>query len=361
MADKSRQIEPCASQAKSTPSANAAPDLTTFFVASKSRRLAGPFCLKMRRSRGGLQTDLSTADRASTRHTTPLSPHIRKSEFMASCHRAISALALLFASVCVSAQPAAPTGEIKGAAWVHTKDSLAAAIQQADICLPAAATGGASFCGKFKDLPKVGGKPVPVLVFLHGSSGLGLKAIAEWQQWLASLGYASIAPDSFALADRVTYKSPIDKDSYERIHALRASEIASALSALKGQPWVDFGNLVLAGTSEGSVPVARYQGNEFVARIMYAWSCESNYFVVEPRNNFEPGKPVLNVISASDPFFSKSNTWLNSPDAQGHCGAALKDNSRASVLLVPNAPHTLLNLSATRSATAGFLSLLTKP
>jgi dienelactone hydrolase len=217
------------------------------------------------------------------------------------------------------------------------------------------------FCGKFKDIPKLSGRQVPVLVFLHGSSGLGLKAIGEWQQWLAGLGYASIAPDSFALANHVTYKSPIDKASYERIHALRASEIAPALSALRSQAWVDSSNLILAGTSEGSVPVARYPGNEFVARILYAWSCETNYFVMEPRNSFEPGKPVLNVISASDPFFSRSNSWLSNPDAQGHCGSALKDNSRASVLLVPNAPHTLLNLSATRSATASFLSLLTKP
>lgn len=70
---------------------------------------------------------------------------------------------------------------------------------------------------------------------------------------------------------------------------------------------------------------------------------------------------MLNVISATDPFFSRANAWLGEPDAQGHCGAALKDNDRASVLLVPNAPHTLLNLPATRSATAGFLSLHVKP
>lgn len=273
---------------------------------------------------------------------------------------AIASLVML-AGVNANAQPAAPSGEIKGTAWVHTKDSLAAVVQQADVCLPAGATGGALFCGKFKDIPKLSGKQVPVLLFLHGSSGLGLKAIGEWQQWLAGLGYASIAPDSFALADHVTYKSPIDKASYERIHALRASEIAPVLSALRSQAWADASNLILAGTSEGSVPVARYPGHEFIARILYAWSCEANYFVMEPRNSFEPGKPVLNVISVSDPFFSPSNVWLGNPDAQGHCGAALKDNRLASVLLVPNAPHTLLNLSATRSATAGFLSLLTKP
>jgi dienelactone hydrolase len=273
---------------------------------------------------------------------------------------AIAAL-LMVAGTSVRAQPLVPAGELKGSAWVHTRESLAATVQQADVCLPPAATGAATFCGKFNSIPPLSGRRVPVVVFLHGSSGLGLKAIGEWQQWLASLGYASIAPDSFALADRVTYKSPIDKESYERIHALRASEIAPALAALRGQAWADSGRLVLAGTSEGAVPVARYPGSEFVARILYAWSCEANYFVKEPRNAFEPSKPVLNVISASDPFFSRSNAWLGNPEAQGHCGAALKENARASVLLVPNAPHTLLNLPATQSATAGFLSLLPRP
>jgi dienelactone hydrolase len=269
--------------------------------------------------------------------------------------------ALVVACTNVSAQPAVPIGEIKGEGWIHTKDSLAATVQQADVCLPAAATGNSLFCGKFKDIPKLSGKPAPVIVFLHGSSGLGLKAIGEWQQWLAGLGYASIAPDSFALAGRVTYKSPIDKQSYEKIHLLRASEISPTLAALKGQAWADFSRLILAGTSEGAVPVARHAGAEFAARILYAWSCEENYFVKDPLNAFESGKPVLNVISASDPFFSRSNAWLENPQAQGHCGIALKDNNRASIVLVPNAPHTLLNLPATKSATAGFLSQLVNP
>ena len=213
--------------------------------------------------------------------------------------------ALAFAAFNVAAQTPAPAGEIKGDGWVHTRDSLAATVEQADVCLPPAATGGKLYFGKFKDIPKVQGARVPVILFLHGSSGLGLKAIGEWQQWLCGLGYASIAPDSFTLPGRVTYKSPIDKDAYERIHALRASEIAPALSALKGQTWADPGRLVLAGTSEGAVPVARYPGSEFVARMLFAWSCETNYFVKSPQNAFEANKPVLNIISASDPFFSK--------------------------------------------------------
>ena len=251
---------------------------------------------------------------------------------------------------------AAPTGEIKGTAWAHTLQSLAASVQNANVVLPAQATGGAAYSGKWNAMPASAKGKVPVVLFLHGSSGLGLKAIGEWQQWLAAQGIASVAPDSFALPDHVTYKSPIDKASYERIHALRASEIAPALAAVQTAPWADTSKLVLAGTSEGAVPVARFDGREFAARMLYAWSCEPNYFVEAPRNAFEADKPVLNVISSTDPFFSRTNAWLGNADAQGHCGAALKENPRAAVVLVPGAPHTLLNLPAARHATAGFLA-----
>jgi dienelactone hydrolase len=279
---------------------------------------------------------------------------------MATFLKSMAALTLA-ASFYATAQTA-PVGEIKGDAWAHTKDSLAALVQQADVCLPASATGAGVVCRKFKDLPNTSAaKPVPTVVFLHGSSGLALQAIGQWQQWLATLGFASIAPDSFALPGRVTYKSPIDKPSYERIHALRASEIEPTLAALSTQAWADNNRLILAGTSEGAVPVARHTGTQFVARIMYAWSCEQNYFVAEPRNAFEPKKPVLNIISVIDPFFSKTNTWIGNADAQGHCATALKDNSAASIALIPNAPHTLLNLPAARHATAGFLAALFVP
>jgi hypothetical protein len=88
---------------------------------------------------------------------------------------------------------------------------------------------------------------------------------------------------------------------------------------------------------------------------MYAWSCEKNYFVTEPKSNFDLKKPVLNVISSVDPFFTKKNTWIGNDAALGHCGTALKGYAQASVVLIPDAPHTLLMFPAAQNATAGFL------
>ena len=256
----------------------------------------------------------------------------------------------------------APAGRIQGHATVHDAASRAGLVANAQLALPAAATGSGVFVGAWRDRPAPPpGTRLPVVLFLHGSSGLGLKAIGEWQRWLAGLGVASVAPDSFALPDRLTYTSPIDRATYERIHALRSSEIAPMLDALRAVPWVDPARIVLAGTSEGSVAVARHPGDGFAGRLIYTWSCEDNYFVDGARTAPAPALPVLNIISSTDPYFSSSNGWLDRPHAQGHCGAALAAHPRATIVLIPGAPHTLLNLPAARDATAAFVRDVLRP
>ena len=70
---------------------------------------------------------------------------------------------------------------------------------------------------------------------------------------------------------------------------------------------------------------------------------------------------MLNVMSTADPFFSPTNSWLGNPAAQGHCGRAFKDHKNASVVLIPGAPHTLINLPAARQPVQGFLQAILKP
>lgn len=249
----------------------------------------------------------------------------------------------------------APAGSTQGSALVHTPASARAVVEQAAVVLPAQVTGGLVFTGRWKDAPTQVRERAPVVVFLHGSSGLGLPAIGEWQQWLARQGIASVAPDSFALPDRLTYKSPVPQDLYEQVHALRLSEISLAVQALAQAPWADPARWVLAGTSEGATAVARYRGTEFAGRIVYSWSCEDNYFVRSHGTALPEDKPVLNIISLTDPYFSPANSWLGNPAALGHCGAALRHHKQASIVLIPGAPHTVLNLPAARHPVAGFL------
>ena len=75
----------------------------------------------------------------------------------------------------------------------------------------------------------------------------------------------------------------------------------------------------------------------------------------------EPDKPMLNVISSVDPFFSPTNAWLGNPAAKGHCADALKDSKRATIVLIPGAPHTLINFPAARGAAATLLGEVARP
>lgn len=250
-----------------------------------------------------------------------------------------------------------PQGQIKGSAYVHTESSMAAAMTHAWTVLPASLTGSKVYEGLYQDAPHCVGK-APALIFVHGSGGLNPN-IKAFQTWLAEeLGIASITADSFQLPDRMTYSSPIPRTDYEKIHSLRSSELTAAVAFLKKQPWFD-GRFVIAGTSEGAVAVARYQAAQNAVpekgRIIFSWSCEDNYHVVSHKTAIPEGLPVLNVMSATDKYFSAANSYIGNPQAVGHCAKALADNPNASVVLIPKAPHTLMNTPQAREAVEGFL------
>ena len=89
---------------------------------------------------------------------------------------------------------------------------------------------------------------------------------------------------------------------------------------------------------------------------MSQWpATNANYFVDAHRTSVLLDQPVLNVISGSELFFSASNAFIGKPDARGHFAAALARNKLATVVLIPGAPHALLDLPAARHATLGFV------
>ncbi|OBW90786.1 hypothetical protein QV01_09545 [Gallibacterium genomosp. 3] len=252
---------------------------------------------------------------------------------------------------------AADQGKVTGTAFLHTQVSIDKGIENAEIALPASITNGKVFQGKLKDAPATQGK-APVVVFLHGSSGLNPKLGYDiWQKWLAENGIASFMFDSMQLENRVSYTSPIDKNIYEKIHQLRSSEIKISLDALAKQPWADISHLFLAGTSEGAVPVARYDGDAFIGKLIYSWSCEDNYFVKSHQTSLK-SVPTINIMSSKDKYFSTANSYIGNEAAIGNCSqtfAKAEKPENFQVILIPNAPHTLINLPAARSATLGFI------
>jgi len=269
----------------------------------------------------------------------------------------LASAALLLATAVLAADK---PGETKGTELEPSPDNLALTWAKANLVLPATLLGGRRWEGHAEDAPDAIGI-APLVILMHGSSGVA-PAVKEFQVWLADeLGVASVAPDSLAIPDRLTYTSPVDVATYERVHALRLAELENTLKAARDWSWVDRFRVVLAGTSEGAVAVGRYAGKDAAARLIYSWSCEDNYFVTAPRLGIGPKEPVLNAISARDPYFSAANPWNKDRAVTGSCAAALKDDPKAEVLVIDADVHTILNRPEVRDRTAAFLRGVLNP
>ncbi|WP_316167395.1 MULTISPECIES: hypothetical protein [unclassified Bradyrhizobium] len=264
-------------------------------------------------------------------------------------------LPMAAAFLCATAALAADKpGDTRGTVLEPSPANLALTWSGANLVLPATLAGGRRWEGRAEDAPDVIGI-APLVIVMHGSSGVA-PAVKEFQAWLADeLGVASVAPDSLAIPDRLTYTSPVDVATYEHVHALRLAELENALKASRDWSWVDRLRIVLAGTSEGAVAVGRYAGKDVAARLIFSWSCEDNYFVTAPGLGIGPSEPVLNAISARDPYFSAANPWNKDRAVTGSCAAALKDDAKAEVMVIDADVHTILNRPEVHERSARFL------
>lgn len=247
------------------------------------------------------------------------------------------------------------TGKLMGSVFEHTPETLAATWDNAYLVLPNQE--GDPVVTTPAQAPADAGK-FPVVLFSHGSSGVN-PAIREFAHWLAAeLNIATVVPDSMQTADRLTYTSPVSRTDYEKIHAMRLEELVFAAAELMKAAWFD-GRYLVAGTSEGGVSAARFCADGAAkpesGKMIFSWSCEANYFVDAPGNVFGPEEPVLSVMSLTDKFFGTGNSYLDNPKAFGYPHEALKDNTAAALVLLPQAPHTLLNLPQTHGAVTAFV------
>lgn len=249
------------------------------------------------------------------------------------------------------------TGSLQGSVDKHSLETLTATWLNAYVTFPNI-EGGTPKTGLLTDFAKEVHR-YPVVMFMHGSSGLNaqIKAFAYWLS--DALRIACIVPDSMQTKDRLTYTSPVPAEDYEKIHTMRLEELELAMTEIKKVHWCD-GRVIVAGTSEGGVAAARYQATgqmlQEKAKMIFSWSCENNYHVKNHQSHLPDDLPVLNVMSASDKFFSQANCYLDNPKAIGHAGNVLANNKSAEIVLLPGAPHTLINLPQTRDAVAAFLT-----
>ncbi len=245
------------------------------------------------------------------------------------------------------------SGKIEGNIRCHTEETLKKVFEKAYTVVKL--SNGELYEGELDQLKHEVPKR-PTVLFMHGSSGIN-PAIRTFAKHLAENGFAFLAPDSMQVQDRLTYSSPVARNVYEEVHAMRYAELRHTVAKLNSISFFD-NHYVIAGTSEGAVSVARFineSSEKESARMIFSWSCENNYHVIEHNTHIPKDCAVLNIMSAEDPYFSQKNSYLDNPEALGHAANTLKDHPNVTIVLLPKAPHTLFNLPQATTIIDAFL------
>jgi dienelactone hydrolase len=176
----------------------------------------------------------------------------------------------------------------------------------------------------------------PVILFLHGCGG------PRSPRTFQGFGAIVVAPNSFASGAAC---KP-DAAYMVKLVGERHGDVAYAAGQLKAAAWADAARLVLAGYSNGAQTTATYPGEEFMARVIVAWTCNNPR---APSQNGVKGKgPTLAVLGTTDEYYKKIGI-------SGDCGDALAKREGSRSVLIKGGSHEILDHAETRAAVAAFL------
>ena len=190
---------------------------------------------------------------------------------------------------------------------------------------------------------------LPVVVFLHGCNGLhrGYRVDLEF---LRDLGYAVIAPDSFARAYKPTSCDWRSKSagSHPGVIGFRLAEAAFAIRQAQSFPWVDPHRIVLMGQSEGGMTTANYTGDDVAARVILGWTCQIPWPSLWGIKG-DDAIPTLSVVSGEDRWFDR---WF----LRGDCGKDMDGFTDATSVVIDGSTHHVLRRGEAQEAVAAFLT-----
>lgn len=196
-------------------------------------------------------------------------------------------------------------------------------------------------------------KPATVVIYMHGCAGLNSES-TSWGEYLSSLGYIVVQPDSFAWRNESNCDTKTKKFGlFPKAHAMRQQEIKYALEEIRKSPWADRNNIFLMGFSEGGTAAARTKLAGFSGVIITGWRCTNTK---NPNFDgiFAPKEtPILTVEWSKD-------DWQNDA-TKGSCSDKFSDRPKATQLLLPGNGHAVFEQAKAREAVAQFIKDNLKP
>jgi dienelactone hydrolase len=195
------------------------------------------------------------------------------------------------------------------------------------------------------------GMKFPVVIYMHGCNGFWTGTDRR-VDFLASLGFAVIAPNSFSRKKVPTSCEPLNHRGgfYRPTLFMRQYEAAFAIQAARKLSWVDGDNIVLMGLSEGGVTTATFSGEPVTARIIEGWGCHAGWSEYHGLNA-PVEQPVLSLVSDKDP-------WFQNPVLKGNCGEFMQNDLSQSVVFTTGSlryQHVLLESEEVKQIVEAFL------
>jgi dienelactone hydrolase len=242
-----------------------------------------------------------------------------------------------------------PVSQMSEEDW-NDRDELARTWNAAKVRIPRA-TGLVK--ATMANLTVAPGEKYPLVIYMHGCNGFW-GGTDRRVDFLAALGFASIAPDSFAREKVPTSCDPRAHRAgiYRGTLRMRQYEAAHAIERARELPWVDRDNIFLMGLSQGGITAATLEetGRPVNARVIEGWGCHAGWLEYKGLNA-APGQPVLSLVAARDP-------WFRADYLRGDCGAFMvnPEASGSKSVVFDSSRHELLELSEARDIVKAFLA-----
>jgi hypothetical protein len=193
-------------------------------------------------------------------------------------------------------------------------------------------------------------KPLPVVIYLHGCTGIDPNHDMRWGDFVKRLGYIAVLPNSMARPGRKPNCDPKTKSGggFPQAPAMRIEEIRYAMEQIKKSAWADTDNVFLMGHSEGGQAAARTKLGGFRGIIISGWHCT---------NSKRPGfdgifAPLETAILTLE---WDHDAWFEGTPQQGSCTNKFGERKKARQVLFSGTQHSTYEQPEAHDAVAQFL------
>jgi len=199
-------------------------------------------------------------------------------------------------------------------------------------------------------------KKYPVVIYLHGCTGIENNHDVQWARFLASQNFLVVMPDSMARPNRKSNCDPRQQGGtnvFPQAYSYRQQEIAFAKEQITKSAWWDQKNLFLMGHSEGGIATAQSSHGGFNGLIISGWTCTH-------RNNlsFDGIKSPKEIPAIAVAFVDDS--WRKGKFNEGRC-ADKADGRNLIQIDLQGREHSTYDSRVARDAVVKFLNEYLKP